>query len=37
MPLVEPIIGMEEYKLVSTRGTNPVEITAQFTGEVKTT
>lgn len=35
MPLVEPIIGMEEYKLVSTRGTNPVEITALFTGEVK--
>ncbi len=35
MPLVEPIIGIEEYKVISTRGTNPVEITAEFTGEIK--
>jgi transposase len=34
MPLVEPIIGMAEYKLLSTRGCNPVEICAEFTGEV---
>ena len=35
MPLVEPIIGMEEYKVICTRGMNPVEITAEFTGEVR--
>ena len=34
MPLVEPIIGIEEYKVISTRGCNPVEITAEFTGAV---
>jgi transposase len=35
MPLVDPIIGMEEYKVVSTVGTNPVEITAEFVGKVE--
>lgn len=34
MPVVEPIIGMEEYKLVSTHGCNPVEIHAEFIGKL---
>jgi len=33
MPVVDPIIGMAEYKVLSTHGCNPIEITAVFTGE----
>lgn len=33
MPLHEPIIGLPDFKIISTRGNKTIEITAEYTGD----